>query len=52
MPTIIIAAVTAFITSVICSRISAFVIFRIIDRYVADMVGIVKESIRNTYIDK
>jgi len=52
MKIIMTAAVTAFIVSIICCRISASVTFKIIDKYVADMIKIAKESIRNTYSDK
>ncbi len=52
MQTIFIAAATACITSVVCCRISALVTFRIIDKYVVDMIETAKESIRNTYINK
>lgn len=52
MQTIFVAAVTAFVVSVICCRISASVIFKIIDKYVADVVDVAKESIRNAYTSK
>lgn len=56
MKTVIIAAVTAIITSgivsVICCNISAKVTFNIIDKYVADMINLAKESIRNAYLNK
>ena len=55
MKTIIIATTTAIITSgivsVICCNISAKVTFNIIDKYVADMIDLAKESIRNAYIN-
>ena len=50
--TIAIAAATAFIVSVACCRISASITFKIIDKYVADMVNMTKESIRNAYSGK
>lgn len=49
---ITIAAVTAIAVSVICCNISARVTFKKIDKYVADMVDLAKESIRNAYPDK
>lgn len=49
---IIIAAATAFIVSVVCCRISALMTFRAIDKYVADIIEMAKESIRNAYSDK
>ncbi len=52
MWTMITAAITAFIVSVICCRISAAVTFKIIDRYVADMIDMAKGSIRDAYLDK
>ncbi len=52
MGEIIIAAVTSTIVSVICCNISSKVTFHIIDKYVADMINLAKESIRNTYLDK
>lgn len=52
MLTIIIAAVTALIVSVACCNISALVTFKIIDKYVAGMIEMVRESIRNTHFDK
>ncbi len=44
-----IAAVTATVVSVICCNISARVTFKIIDKYVADMIELAKESIRDAY---
>lgn len=52
MQTIIVAAVTAFITAVICCNISAHITFEIIDKYVAAMIDMAKESIREAYSDK
>lgn len=52
MKTIIVAAVTSTIVSVICCNISAKVTFNIIDKYVAEMVDLAKESIRNAYFNK
>lgn len=52
MQTIFIAAATACITSVVCCRISALATFRIIDKYVADMIETAKESIRNACFNK
>lgn len=49
MSAIIIAAVTATIVSVTCCKISAKVTFNIIDKYVADVICMAKESIRNAY---
>ncbi len=49
---VIIAAVTAMVISVICCNISARVTFNKIDKYVADMIDLAKESIRNAYINK
>ncbi len=46
---IIIAAVTAFIVSVVYCRISAVVTFETIDKYVVDIIEMAKESIRNAY---
>ena len=51
MNALIIAAVTATIVSIICCNISAKVTFNIIDKYVADMIDLAKESIRNAYIN-
>lgn len=51
MATIGIAAVTSIVVSVICCNISAKVTLNIIDKYVADMVDMAKESIRNAYIN-
>lgn len=42
MLTIIIAAVTAFIVSVVCCNISALVTFKIMDKYVVGMVEMAK----------
>lgn len=48
----LIAAATATAVSVICCNISARVTFKIIDKYVADMVNLAKESIKNAYFNK
>ena len=50
--TVIIATVTATIVSVICCNRSARVTFNVIDKYVADMINLAKESIRNAYLNK
>lgn len=50
--TVVIAAATAFIVSVVRCRISASITFKIIDKYVADIINMTKELIRNTYSDK
>ena len=52
MDALITAAVTATIVSTICCNISAKVTFNIIDKYVADLIQLAKESIRNAYLDK
>ncbi len=52
MKTIIIAAVTATIVSVICCNISARVTFNIIDKYVANMIDLAKDLIRNAYFNR
>ncbi len=52
MKIIVTAAVTATIVSVICCNISAKITFNIIDKYVANMIDLAKELIRNAYIDK
>lgn len=52
MQTIIIAAVTAFVTSVTCCNIAARVTFKIIDKYVADMIDLAKQSIGKAYLNK
>lgn len=49
---IFIAAVTATTVSVICCNISARVTFKKIDKYVADMVNLAKESIRDAHFNK
>lgn len=49
---VVTAAATAFIVSVVCCKISASVTFKVIDKYVADMVKMAKESIRNAYFNK
>ena len=52
LQTIAIAAATAFVVSVVCCRISASITFRIIDRYVKDIVNMAMESIRNANFGK
>lgn len=47
LQTIAVAAATGFVVSVVCCRISASITFRIIDRYVKDIVDMAMESIRN-----
>lgn len=49
---IAIAAATGFVVSVVCCRISASITFRIIDRYVKDIINMAMESIRNAYSGK
>ena len=52
LQTIAIAAATGFVVSVVCCRISASITFRIIDRYVKDIVNMAMESIRNANFGK
>ena len=52
LQTIAIAAATGFVVSVVCCRISASITFRIIDRYVKDIVDLAMESIRDAYSGK
>ncbi|WP_160228023.1 hypothetical protein [Otoolea muris] len=52
LQTIAIAAATGFVVSVVCCRISASITFRIIDRYVKDIVDMAMESIRDAYSGK
>lgn len=52
MQTVITAAATAFIVSVVCCRISASITFEIIDKYVADMIDMTKKLIWDTYVNK
>lgn len=52
MNTIITAATTAVIVSVVCCKIMSRIIFEIIDKYVKDMVELAKKSIRDAYRGK
>ena len=52
LQTIAIAAATGVVVSVVCCRISASITFRIIDRYVKDIVDMAMESIRDAYSGK
>lgn len=52
LQTIAVAAATGFVVSVVCCRISASITFRIIDRYVKDIINMAMESIRNAYSGK
>lgn len=49
MKEIITAAVIAAVVSVICCKISAQTTFNIIDKYVADMIHLAKDAIRDAY---
>ncbi len=49
MKEIITAAVIAAVVSVICCKISAKTTFNIIDKYVADMIHLTKDAIRDAY---
>ncbi|WP_277934369.1 hypothetical protein [Parablautia intestinalis] len=49
MVEIVTAAVIAAAVSVICCKISAKTVFNIIDKYVADMIHLAKDAIRDAY---
>lgn len=52
MEIIIIAAVTAGIVSVICCNVKMYKEFKVLDKYVKDMIELAKSSIRDAYTRK
>ena len=52
MEEIIVSAIVSFCVSIICNRIMAIHIFKVIDNYVMELFEITKKSIRNAYSNK